>query len=208
MRDATVAVLLFEGFEELDALGPYDVLSTALGEGASLSAVEQVTVDGAERVTASEGTTVVPHGRLDPADPPAYLVVPGGRWSAGGDTGARAAAASDAVLSVLRDCHAPGTTVASVCTGAMILERAGLLDGRPATTHHTALDDLASTDARLVDARVVDDGDVLTAGGVTAGLDLALWLVEREWGDDTATAVAAALEYERSTDIYHSGDER
>jgi len=207
MRESTAAVLLFEGFEELDALGPYDVLSTAAGEGVGLSIVEQVTVDGAERVTASEGTVVVPHGRLDPADPPDYLVVPGGGWSTGSESGARAAADSDTICSAIRDCHADGTTVASVCTGAMILASAGLLAGRPATTHHTAIADLAATDARPVDARIVDDGDVLTAGGVTAGIDLALWLVEREWGSDIATAVAETLEYERSTDIYRSGDD-
>jgi len=202
MSDATAAVLLFEGFEELDAFGPYDVLSTASRMGAGLSSVEQVTVDGTEQVTASEGTTVLAHGRLDPTNPPEYLVVPGGGWSSGAEAGARAAANNDALTSALTDCHAAGTTVASVCTGAMILERAGLLDGRPATTHHTATDDLAETDAQHVDARVVDDGDVLTAGGVTSGIDLALWLVEREWGRDITTRVADSLEYERSADLY------
>ncbi len=71
----------------------------------------------------------------------------------------------------------------------MVLSRAGLLDGRPAVTHGGAIEDLRATDATVVDARVVDDDDVLTCGGVTSGLDLAVHLVEREWGADVAAAV-------------------
>ena len=198
----TAAVLLFEGFEELDALGPYDVLRTASDEGAPLDSVTQVTVGPAELVTASKGTRVTPHGRLDAAEPPDYLVVPGGGWVARADTGARAAAERGVVPEAIANCHATGTTVASVCTGAMLLARAGLLEGRPAVTHGSATTDLEATDARVVDARVVDDGDVLTAGGVTAGIDLALWLVEREWGETVADAVEKTLEYERSPDVY------
>jgi transcriptional regulator GlxA family with amidase domain len=79
----------------------------------------------------------------------------------------------------------------------MILSRAGLLDGRPATTHHGALADLRETAAEVREDRVVDDGDVLTAGGITSGLDLALHLVEREAGRDLADEVAANMAYER-----------
>jgi len=202
MSDATAAVLLFDGFEELDAIGPYDVLRTASDAGAPLDSVTQVTAEPVERVTASKGTLVTPHGRLDTADPPDYLVVPGGGWVERADTGAWAAAERGVVQEAIADCHAAGTTVASVCTGAMLLARAGLLDGRPAVTHGSATADLEATDARVVDARVVDDGDVLTAGGVTAGIDLALWLVEREWGEAVADAVEQTLEYERSPDVY------
>ena len=77
----------------------------------------------------------------------------------------------------------------------MLLARAGVLDGRPAVTHGGALDDLRATDAEVVDARVVDDGDVLTAGGITSGLDLALHLIERLVDRETADAVATGLEY-------------
>jgi transcriptional regulator GlxA family with amidase domain len=84
----------------------------------------------------------------------------------------------------------------------MLLARAGLLDGRPAVTHAGATDDLRATAAEVVDARVVDDGDVLTAGGVTSGLDLAHYVVEREFGADVAAAVATEMEYERRGDVY------
>jgi len=206
MSDAAVAVLLFDGFEELDAFGPYDVLRTAKDEGAPIDSVTQVTVERTERVTASKGTLVTPHGLLDPTEPPDYLVVPGGGWVARADEGARAAAERGVVPDAIANCHDAGTTVASVCTGAMVLAHAELLDDRPATTHGSAHTDLEATEARVVDARVVDDGDVLTAGGVTAGLDLALWLVEREWGDRVATAVSESLEYDRSQDVYRSGN--
>lgn len=202
MPDA--AVLLFEGFEELDAIGPYDVLATAAAAGADLDAVGLVTATPTDSVVASKGAEIVPHDTLDPAEPPDYLLVPGGSWVGGADEGVRAAADRGVVPDLIADCHAAGATVASVCTGAMLLARAGLLDGRPAVTHRGALSDLEATDARVVDARVVDDGDVLTAGGVTAGIDLALWVVEREWGEAVATDVRETLEYERSPDVYRN----
>jgi transcriptional regulator GlxA family with amidase domain len=93
-----------------------------------------------------------------------------------------------------------GGVVAGVCTGGMLLARAGVLDGRRAVTHASALDDLRATDAVVTEARFVDDGDVLTAGGVTSGLDLALHLVERECGADVADRVAEEIEYERRSD--------
>jgi transcriptional regulator GlxA family with amidase domain len=84
----------------------------------------------------------------------------------------------------------------------MVLARAGVLDGRPAVTHASALDELRATDARVVEARVVDDGDVVTAGGVTSGLDLAVHLVEREFGEAVADAVTTTMEYEPRGEVY------
>lgn len=124
------------------------------------------------------------------------LIVPGGRWAARGPGGAWGQVAQGAILPELRQARRGGTVViAAVCTGSMILAHAGLLDGRRATTHHTALSDLAEFDVEIVDARVVDDGDVVTCGGVTSGIDLALALVRRSFGDDLADQVAARLEY-------------
>jgi len=78
----------------------------------------------------------------------------------------------------------------------MLLARAGVTDGRPATTHASARDELRDSRADLVDGRVVDDGDLVTAGGVTAGLDLAFHLVAREFGDEVAATVATQMEYD------------
>lgn len=195
----TVAVACFDGFDELDAVGPYEVFENAARAGASWD-VTLRSVRDAETVTASHGLRVEPDGPLADADPD-LLVVAGGGWNARSDAGAWAEAERGDLPDAVAAAHERGATVAGVCTGGMLLARAGVLDGRPAVTHGGALDDLRATDAEVVDARVVDDGDVLTCGGVTAGLDLALYLVEREWGADVAAAVTAEMEYERRGDV-------
>jgi transcriptional regulator GlxA family with amidase domain len=197
-----VGVLLFEGFEELDAIGPYEVFGNAAGHGADWT-VETLATEPTDRVTAAYGLRVEPDGVLSAETDLDYLLVPGGGWNDGDEgQGARAAAADDDLLAAIRALHEDGTTLVSVCTGAMVLAEAGVLDGRPAVTHHEAIDDLRESAADVVDARVVDDGDIVTAGGITAGIDCALWLVEREWGDSVAEAVATAMEYERGGDVH------
>jgi transcriptional regulator GlxA family with amidase domain len=192
-----VEILLFDGFDELDAVGPYEVLANGAREGADL-AVSLVTHEPAETVTAGHGLAVVPQGTLGDPD---LLVVPGGGWTT--DGGVRAVVEDGTLPEVVAAHHGDGVTIASVCTGAMVLAAGGVLDGRPATTHHVAREDLAAV-ADSVDARVVDDGDVVTAGGVTAGIDLALWLLEREFGAEVADAVADTLEHDRSEDVHRA----
>jgi transcriptional regulator GlxA family with amidase domain len=199
VSDVRVAVLCYEGFDELDAVGPYEVFAEATSRGADLP-VRLLTLSDRDRVTAAHGLTIEPDGRLpDPGAPdaPGLVVAPGGGWNDRTDTGAWAEAERGAIPDALADHHAAGAVVAGVCTGGMLLSRAGLLSGRPATTHHGALADLRETDAEVRERRVVDDGDVLTAGGITSGLDLALHVVEREAGSDLAEAVAANMEYDR-----------
>jgi transcriptional regulator GlxA family with amidase domain len=96
---------------------------------------------------------------------------------------------------VIRAAADAGAVLAAVCTGAMLLATAGVLTGRRATTHHSAWADLEAAGAVLVRDRVVDDGDVVTAGGVTSGIDLGLWLIERFAGPDQAARAAERLEY-------------
>ncbi|GAA3388029.1 DJ-1/PfpI family protein [Streptomyces roseoviridis] len=84
-----------------------------------------------------------------------------------------------------------------MCTGTLLLSAAGLTAGRRCTTHHIALDDLRAQGGRVVGGRVVDDGDLVTCGGVTSGVDLGIWLVERFFGADTALFAEEVLEYER-----------
>jgi transcriptional regulator GlxA family with amidase domain len=128
---------------------------------------------------------------------PHVLVVPGGGWNARKPQGARAEAERGDVPAALGRLHEAGTILAGVCTGGMLIATAGLLVGRPAITHHGALADLRAAGANIVNARVVDDGDIVTAGGVTSGLDLALWLVERFASARIAHHVESQLEYER-----------
>ena len=186
-----VAIVIFDGFDELDAIGPYEVLRHASRRGAQLDA-SLVTLGSAEEVVASGGLRVRPHGTLD--GNPEAVVIPGG-------PGARREAQRGELPAVIRRLHAEGTTVATVCTGTMLAVAAGIVAGRPATTHHAILDELASSGAEAIAARVVDDGDLVTAGGVTCGLDLALWLVEREAGASLADAVAAEMDYARSAPV-------
>jgi transcriptional regulator GlxA family with amidase domain len=184
-------ILLFDGFDELDAFGPFEVLSNGGFEPLF------VNLGGPDTVTASHGARVLVDGALSEA--PDLIVVPGGGWMDRAPAGAWAEAARNELPSAIAERHRAGATIASVCTGAMLLAKAGLLDGRPAVTHHGALDDLEAAGADVKrDARVVDDGDILTAGGVTSGIDLALWIVERERGAELADLVAREIEHRRS----------
>lgn len=190
-----VAVLLFEGFDELDAVAPYEVFQTAAEFGAELG-VSLVTLAPTRHVTASHGLAVEPDDVL--IGTPDLVLVPGGGWNDADGGGVRGAVEDGQLPDRLATLYDGGATIASVCTGAMLLAEGGLLDGRPATTHESAKDDLAEYDGVEVrDERFVDDGDVLTAGGVTSGIDLALHVVERECGSDIAEQVRTEIEYER-----------
>lgn len=180
----TIEILLFDGFDDLDAFGPFEVFRTAGRE------VRYVTAEPAERVTSSHGTTVVPHGLVGDPD---LLVIPGGGWNDRG--GAYREAKRGVIGAKLVERHAAGRRIASVCTGAMLLAEAGLLTGRRAITHHTAIEDLRAAGADVAeDERYVDTGDIVTAGGVTSGIDMALYLL----GDD-ADAVRREIEWPRTT---------
>ncbi|EJN58857.1 DJ-1/PfpI family protein [Halogranum rubrum] len=196
-----IDILLYDGFDELDAIAPYEVFQNAAALDADFS-VRLVTLDDRTQVTASHGLRVEPDGRLDLDDRPDVLVVPGGGWNSRSEAGAWAEAERGVVPDAVATLHDSGVTVASVCTGGMLLARAGLTDGRPAVTHASAVDDLRDSGADVVDARVVDDGDLLTAGGVTSGLDLALHLVDRLAGSAIADRVATEIEYERRFEVH------
>ena len=204
-----VDVLLYDGFDELDGIGPYEVFDYALDFAADgddrAGRVRYATLDERDAVTASHGTRVGVDGVLaEPgaADAPDLLVVPGGGWSARDEeASAWAEAQKGDVPRALADHHAGGTRIASVCTGSMLLAAAGVTDGRRAVTHAAAVDELRESGAEVVDARVVDDGDLLSAGGVTSGIDLALYVVEREFGREVADRVATVIEYERRYEV-------
>lgn len=198
-----IAIVLFEGFDELDAIGPYEVFENAGDAGSDLT-VSLCTLAETERITASHGLRVEPDATLDDRSPD-LIVVPGGGWNDRSDAGARTEAERGDLPDALATHHERGTTIAAVCTGGMLLSSAGLLDGRPAVTHAGALPDLRDSAAHIVDARVVDDGDILTAGGVTSGIDLAFHIVEREFGTEIVRTVAEKMEYDPTDDVHTTG---
>lgn len=192
------AIVVYDGFDDLDALGPHEVFGHVTRSVSDLE-VGLYTMEEQAIVESSHGLRIEPDGTLPQA--PDVVIVPGGGWSARDDVGARGEAERGALPNAVERLHEHGTTVAAVCTGGMILAEAGLTDGRPAVTHHSAIEDLRESGAEVVEARVVDDGDVLTAGGITAGIDLALHLLEREFGDAVARQVTEVMEYDRRGEI-------
>jgi transcriptional regulator GlxA family with amidase domain len=190
-------ILIFDGVDELDALGPWQVLAEAGFD------VALVTHPATESITTARGAVVAPHREL--SDHAELLVVPGGGWTKRPPKGAWNEVQRGVLPPVIAQRHAAGTRIASVCTGAFLLAAGGLLDGRPAVTHWKDVDELEAMGIRVIrDARVVDDGDIITAGGVTSGLDLALWIVEQEKGREVAAEVAAEIEHQRDERIWRA----
>jgi transcriptional regulator GlxA family with amidase domain len=193
-----IDIPIFDGFDELDAIGPFEVFKNAARGGGDFSA-QLVTREPAVIVTGSHGLRVVPDGDFTPgAD---MVLVPGGSWVARHDVGVWGEVQRGDWLPFLARSAADGAVMASVCTGAMLLAHAGVVGTRRAGTHHSAWEDLAATGAIVVKDRVVDDGDLLTAGGVTSGIDLALWIVERFGSASLADGVADQMEYTRARPV-------
>jgi len=197
-----IQIILFDGFDELDALAPFEVLHMATRAKPDLE-VELVSLEKAEHVISGRGVRIQPHGLMGEPKPD-LIIVPGGGWIDRSPQGARAEHERGVLPAKLRELHAKGVIVASVCTGAMLLASADLLKDRPAITHHGAVADLREAGAQVVEARVVDAGDVITAGGVTSGLDLALWIVERFIGVQAAHRIETSLEYERRGTVWRA----
>lgn len=209
-----VQIVLFDGFDPLDAIAPFEVLHAGGTASGGAVSVELVSADGPrEVVSGAGGLSLRATGALDPGRP-GVVLVPGaaGRVGDPGDTAdleddgtqedaipVRLARALDTALPELLKAAMEDEriTVATVCGGSLVLAMAGLLQGRHATTHHMGLDLLDATGVHAVRARVVDDGDLVTAAGVTSGLDLGLYLLEREVGPQIAHAVEELFAHER-----------
>ncbi|PZR53903.1 DJ-1/PfpI family protein [Xylanimonas oleitrophica] len=186
-----VGILVFDGADELDVAGPFEVLSAWAERSALEPTVATFSRDGAG-VRLAHGLRMLPAASADDVGPLHVLVHPGG-------PGTRPLLDDPAHLAWLRHVRVGTPLVASVCTGALVLAAAGLLAGRPATTHHDRYDDLAQADPSVVvdtEARYVDDGDVVTSAGVTAGIDMALHLVARLESAAVARAVRHAIQHE------------
>lgn len=204
-------VVLFDGFDPLDAVAVFEVLAAGGAAVGGDLVVELVTAEGPRSVASGTPGIVLPAtGTLDP-EKPGCLVVPGASGPVEGDPDdgvdtipvllARFAQ-TGAIPLVRRALKNPAVTVTTVCGGSLALAMAGLLEGRNVVTHVLGMDVLDATGAHAVRARVVDDGDLVTAGGVTSGLDLGLYLLEREFGPKVARSVEILFEYERRGTVW------
>ncbi|MEO3759289.1 DJ-1/PfpI family protein [Mycobacterium sp. B14F4] len=193
-----IEIIVFEGFDPLDVVAPWEVFVRAATLDPSLD-VALVRAGSANPVTGAYGLPL--HVAEELGSPDAVLV-PGGSWVEAADTGVPHEIRAGSLPRVIARLSETTRWVASVCTGALLLGEAGLLEGRNATTNPAALSELSRYGAIVRHNRVVDDGAVVTAGAVTAGIDLALWLVQRELGERTAHAVAGALAYPMPSDVW------
>lgn len=180
------SILLYDGFTALDAIGPYEVLRSAPGwevEFVARSRGEVRTDSGAVGLSADRG--------LDEVSAADILLVPGG-------PGNRTLLGDEELLAWLRELDRSTTWTTSVCTGSLLLGAAGLLEGKRATGHWLHLEPLRAYGADPVGGRYVEDGKTITAAGVSAGIDMALYLVGRELGPEVAQSVQLAIEYDPS----------
>jgi len=200
MEKWSVGILIFDGVAPLDVAGPFEVFSrTRLVPGVESRRTEEAApfdvftvARTREAVTASGGLVLVPRYSFEDAPPIHLLLVPGG-------FGTRPLLQDTETIDWIRRTAAAARKVASVCTGALLLARAGLLEGRRATTHWGAFGLLASLGRNITidrEARFVDDS-VLTSAGVASGMDLAFHVVDTLFGRDVADETAHYLEYRR-----------
>ncbi|GAA1341886.1 DJ-1/PfpI family protein [Saccharothrix algeriensis] len=194
-----VQVLMFDGVEEQDLIAPVEVFGLAEQMGGAVRST-LVTTGRPGTVTCAYGTRMeVPRG-WSPRDAD-VLVVPGGGYTDRNGPGVHRLISDQGFLRRLAG--SPALPV-GICTGVMVLSAAGLTRGRPATTHAGAKADLAAQGATVVHARVVDDDTLVTGGGVTAGLEVSLWLVERFLGAKFTNRVETVLEYERRGTVWRA----
>ncbi|MBB5874389.1 transcriptional regulator GlxA family with amidase domain [Allocatelliglobosispora scoriae] len=204
-------IVLFDGFDPLDVIAPFEVLAAGSDAVGGELVVELVTAEGPRAVVSgTRGLTLTATARLDPAKP-GYVLVPGVSGPVVGDPDEGVATIpvllarfgeTDAVPLVREALRNPAVTVATVCGGSLALAMAGLIENRHAVTHVLGMEVLAATGVHTVSARVVDDGELISAAGVTSGLDLGLHILEREFGPRVAHAVETLFEYERRGTVW------
>ncbi len=189
---ATIGIVLFPDVEELDAVGPWEVLTSWTqnhpDDGWSVTTLSPT----GDPVLCAKGLVVTPHHGFADAPHLDVLLHPGGR-------GTRPQLTDQAHLEWVRATAASAQLMTSVCTGSLVYAAAGLLAGRPATTHWGSLERLTELDPTIEvrpDARFVDDGNVITSAGVSAGIDMALHLVARLAGEDRAREVRRYIQYD------------
>jgi transcriptional regulator GlxA family with amidase domain len=187
-----IGIVLFDDVEELDAVGPWEVLAAWAHHFPDDDIEVSSLSPRGGAVTAAKGLTLVAQHSFADAPPYDVLLHPGGQ-------GTRPQMRDEEHLQWVRAQRAAVPLMTSVCTGSLVYAAAGLLHNRPATTHWASLDLLAETDPTIdvrPDERYVDDGDIITSSGVSAGIDMALHLVRRLASDNRARDVRRVIQYD------------
>jgi transcriptional regulator GlxA family with amidase domain len=188
MAPRSIAIVIFPDVEELDFVGPWEIFSYLRDLVPGSCTVFTVSQHGGE-VRCRKGLRVIADHSFETAPQPDIVLVPGGQ-------GTRVEVDNPVLIDYLRRVGQRTEIATSVCTGAFLLERAGLLEGRRATTHWRSLDRLrALGTVGVLEQRYVDEGVVVTSAGISAGIDMALYLVGRLWGPETARRVQKGVEY-------------
>lgn len=203
-------IVLFDGFDPLDVIAPFEVLSAGSDAVGGRLEVRLVGIDATGPVTSGTGGLRLEATHVLAPTEPGYVIVPGASGPVAADPDlvdtvpVLLARVGETSLpgKIGQAFAAPDTVVATVCGGTLALAMAGLLDGRHAVTHVLGNEVLDATGVHVVDARVVDDGDLISAGGVTSGLDLGLHLLDRQFGPQVAHAVEQLFEYERRGTVW------
>jgi transcriptional regulator GlxA family with amidase domain len=191
MATRTLAILLFDDVEVLDFCGPFEVFSVANRFTDPLAFNVLTATEKADPVLTRGGLSVNSHHRLADCPQPDLLLVPGGQ-------GTRKEMHNAALIEWIGQASSKAELIMSVCTGVLLLAKAGLLDGLEATTHHGAIDLLRQTAPTTIvhaDRRFVDNGRVVCSGGIAAGIDMSLHVVSRLLGEEIAERTARQMEY-------------
>ncbi len=185
----TIGILIFDGVEELDFVGPWEVLCAAAYERPGTRVL--LIAEGAGPVTCANGMRVLPDATTAEAPRLDVIVVPGGE-------GTRREATNKSLLDWIAGVGGTARWTTSVCTGSLLLVQAGLCDGRRITTHWDFIPALREIGrAEILDGpRYVRDGNLVTAAGVSAGIDMALWLVGQIWDPAYARRVQKMIQYD------------
>jgi transcriptional regulator GlxA family with amidase domain len=187
----TLAILVFDDMEVLDFCGPFEVFSVANGFTEPPAFNVMIVAENARPVLSRGGLNVNPHHRLADCTQPDLLLIPGGQ-------GTRKEMHNPVLIDWIRKASSQAELILSVCTGALLLAKAGLLDGLEATTHHGAIDLLRQTAPKTTvhaDRRFVDNGKVVCSAGIAAGIDMSLHVVTRLLGEEVAEKTAWQMEY-------------
>lgn len=203
-----IQIVLFDGFDLLDAIAPYEVFTAAAMYSEEEVIVKLVSAEGQRMVTSGVNNLQIQASDQLDLGRKGIILVPGASGSVF-DNGLESIPmklqqASETELNNLLNLASkkPDILLSAVCGGSLILAMSGLLENRHAVTHHMGMGILSATNTTPINARVVDDGNIVTGGGVTSGLDVALYLVERELGPRIAHAVEQYFEYERRGTVW------